>query len=365
MTYPFPPPEWFQPGAISYLCLLICKWLILVCVPTSVVLFWIFKPPSILAWVLAEIFWVATLLPLMWWCSQVIRPSFPVDVPETFLLPVLPVLLLFAFPSTLAGINELMRQCKASQDYQKVPTWECSVIFGAFILFLPFFADDGRRVPLQSLCKFQLRTIGVPFQNFSEMHGRFPDSTLLPDGLPPLSWRVEILPFLDRSDIYNAYNQKSGWNAGSNTPVAQFNVKDYTCPAVPVAERQDPYGRFYTSYVALNGADAAFPAGRGRPLEEFSDGRSNTALISEACGQKIVWTELRDVMVSAENIGINLSGEKPGQSTGLWSSYHRRQGGGANVLLADGSVRFLNAMTDAKVLRALTTVGGKEQVGDF
>lgn len=95
---------------------------------------------------------------------------------------------------------------------------------------------------------------------------------------------------------------------------------------------------------------------------DFSDGASNTAIVAEACGQQIVWTEPRDIELTDENLGINLPGHKSGQSIGSWSSYHQN---GAHTVLADGSVRFLSVNTDPRVLRAITTVNGGENSGEF
>ena len=66
--------------------------------------------------------------------------------------------------------------------------------------------------------------------------------------------------------------------------------------------------------------------------------------------------------VSAQPTGINLKGDAPGHSAGWLSSYHA---GGTQVLMADGSVRFLSAQTDPAVLKKLATVDGGEEVGDY
>jgi prepilin-type processing-associated H-X9-DG protein len=97
----------------------------------------------------------------------------------------------------------------------------------------------------------------------------------------------------------------------------------------------------------LIGPHTAFPDGKGLAPKAFSDGLSNTALVVEACGQQIIWTEPKDIKITATNIGINLPGNKPNQSSGIWSSYHDGQ---AFTLFADGSVRALNTDTDPQVL---------------
>ena len=100
----------------------------------------------------------------------------------------------------------------------------------------------------------------------------------------------------------------------------------------------------------------------GTMIQSMTDGTSNTLLVVEACGAQIVWTEPRDVDVAAQPTGINLKGAKPQQSAGWLSSYHSH---GTQVLMGDGSVKFLSQRTDPSVLKKLATKDGGEEVGDF
>ena len=94
-------------------------------------------------------------------------------------------------------------------------------------------------------------------------------------------------------------------------------------------------------------------------LSDMADGTSNTLAVVEATGLNIVWTEPRDSQVSGDNLGINLTGPTPTESSALISAWHR---GGGHVLLADGSVRYLRHDIDPAVLKALTTVNGGESL---
>jgi prepilin-type processing-associated H-X9-DG protein len=89
------------------------------------------------------------------------------------------------------------------------------------------------------------------------------------------------------------------------------------------------------------------------------DGLSYTLMLTEACGQQIVWTEPRDVDMSVSPIGINLDGEVEGRSPGVASSYHPT---GCHVLFGDGAVRFLSRTIDPEVLKALITANGNETI---
>jgi prepilin-type processing-associated H-X9-DG protein len=92
-----------------------------------------------------------------------------------------------------------------------------------------------------------------------------------------------------------------------------------------------------------------------------ADGLSQTILLGECSGLIIVWTEPRDIDASKQKIGINLPGDRPRTSSSILSSYHP---GGAYVVFADGRVLFLSEKIDPKVLQALTTATGGEEIDD-
>ncbi|MCP4787861.1 MAG: DUF1559 domain-containing protein [Fuerstiella sp.] len=66
--------------------------------------------------------------------------------------------------------------------------------------------------------------------------------------------------------------------------------------------------------------------------------------------------------VEINPISVNASSERIDHSDSIMSSYHQ---GGAQVLLADGSARFVSEHTDPAVLSALLTKAGGEITGDW
>jgi prepilin-type processing-associated H-X9-DG protein len=120
-------------------------------------------------------------------------------------------------------------------------------------------------------------------------------------------------------------------------------------------------GRFFTAYAAATGPMTAFPKSQALPPEQITDGKSTIILFGEASGLNIVWTEPRDIDTARLPVGINLPGCRRGDSHGTLSSYHR---GGANVVFADGRVKYLSEQIDPSVLKALLTATGGEAVDD-
>ena len=362
MLYQFPPPEWFETGTISYSLLIIILLVIVVGLPSSILGCWFFPPRSRRMWILAESFWIVaafTSIPFwlpIWW------PFMTRDAPEGLALFALFLMYLLPIPAALSGWEVLKKRGPEAATFRSIPDWGCSLAFVGSILFFVFnvliiACISPMNTARRSQCKNNLKQIGLAFHNYHDIGGRFPDSQIQSKKLPPHSWRTELLPFLDQATMFRTYNQTEAWDSVNNYPLAREKVYGFICPAVREPFQQDSAGRWYTAYATLNGPNTAFPDGKGLTIEDMTDGLSNTALVTEACGQQIIWTEPRDIQMSKANLGFNFPGEQLGQSPATWSSYHR---GGANTLLADGSVRFLNADTDPRILRAISTASGKE-----
>ncbi|HUT59516.1 MAG TPA: DUF1559 domain-containing protein, partial [Phycisphaerae bacterium] len=111
-----------------------------------------------------------------------------------------------------------------------------------------------------------------------------------------------------------------------------------------------------------------------RRLSDIKDGSSNTIMIVEAASAGINWLDPRDLNTGPMSFVIyhgsvgrisDLPGMNDVNVPGMndvteISSCHP---GGANVLFADGSVRYLSASMDSKTLEAMTTIDGGEAVG--
>ncbi|MDB5392422.1 MAG: hypothetical protein JWM11_8068 [Planctomycetaceae bacterium] len=211
-------------------------------------------------------------------------------------------------------------------------------------------------------CKNNLKQIGLAMHDWHDEHHRFPDTRTQERDEPECSWRIGLLPSLEHRAEYKNYDRSRTWNDLPNSKLAQRQLDVFSCRSVPEAQRRNENGEFYTAYATLIGPNTVFPDGEGLALRQISDGTSNTILVSEACGQQILWTEPRDIEVSPKNIGVNLPGERKFHSSGTLSSYHS---GGAFAVLADGAVRFVSNEIDPQVLRAITSATGGEEHNDF
>ncbi len=216
-------------------------------------------------------------------------------------------------------------------------------------LLLPAFQTVGPRRGRQ--CANNLKQIGLALHNYHDVYGCFPPAYVADEnGRPMHSWRVLILPFLDRIDLYLQYRFDEPWDGASNRKLADVAVAVFNCP------KDQATWSPMTSYVAVVGPDAAWPGSVPAKLGDITDGTSNTIPVVEVANSGIHWMEPRDLHVIQMARGIN---PKSGQGI---SSVHP---GGAQVCLPDGSVWFLRETIRPEDLHALLTIAGGEPVPEY
>jgi hypothetical protein len=206
-------------------------------------------------------------------------------------------------------------------------------------------------------CKNNLKQLGLSLHTYHDVFSSFPAAA---GTKPPVSWRVLLSPYLDKNNILSRYDVDAEWDSETNWPLQAERRPMFECPSRPISV--DDQQRFLTSYLAIAGPGTVFDGAEGKTIRDIRDGTTNTLMIAEACGTNVIWTDPRDQLVDQVPLSINAPGSAPGQSPGLMSSYHL---GGAQALLADGSVRFVSQHIDPVVLKSLTTRAGGENIGEW
>jgi hypothetical protein len=159
------------------------------------------------------------------------------------------------------------------------------------------------------------------------------------------SWRVLLLPFLEQSGIYNAYNFDEPWDGPNNAKLAGRIGNIFRRP-------EAAGDSVMTSFVAVVGPETVFPGARPLKFEELGDGTPKTILFVEMRDADIPWMEPRDLAFDRMNFKVNSP-----DGRGIGSPY-----GDARIALADGSVRVLKDSLDQKIVRSLLTANGGEVV---
>lgn len=156
-----------------------------------------------------------------------------------------------------------------------------------------------------------------------------------------LSFRVGMLPYIEQDSLHRSFDLTQPWDSARNRPFSDTPVKTFSAPFDGAPSTTTPYRAFV-------GGGAMFdPDGKPVKLFEIKDGTSNTIMLVHAAEQ-VPWAQPKELPYSP--------------TAPLPALGHKSQPGGANVAMADGSVRFLKTGTPDNVIRGLITKAGGERV---
>lgn len=190
-----------------------------------------------------------------------------------------------------------------------------------------------------------LKQISLAMHNYQDAMGRcVPSAITDARGRPLLSWRVELLPYLEQDVLYRQFKRDEPWDSPTNKPLLTQMPRVYAKPNYP-----ESLARGLTYYCVFVGPGAAFEPGKTLRFspQDFPDGLSNTLLITES-SYGVPWTRAND---------LDYAPDRPVPPLGTADAT------GFNVALADGSVRFIRKDISETALRALITRNGNEPPG--
>ncbi len=211
------------------------------------------------------------------------------------------------------------------------------------VLLAPAFAQ-ARAAAGRTEKQNNLKQIGLAMHNFHDTYNHLPavDGSGDSKGKSGLSWRVYLLPFLDQAPLYNQFKLNEPWDSEHNkTLIAKM----------PKIFGEDP--EFKTSIHVITGNGAPFQKGVGLRFREVTDGLSNTILAVEAGPDTAdIWTKPTALEFSPED-ALKCLGTLPADQEGF------------QMLLADGSVRYVLKTIAPDVFRKLVQYKDGETLGEF
>jgi prepilin-type N-terminal cleavage/methylation domain-containing protein/prepilin-type processing-associated H-X9-DG protein len=286
-----------------------------------------------------------------------------------------------------------------------------------------------REAAARSQCQNNLKQIGVAMHNFHDAYKKLPPQTAKNANSCCFgTWQMAILPFVEQDTLWKAYQNFGGtattgpnYQQQQNLVVTSARLSLFTCPSdVPNAPKSGSFnGQTYniTQHNYLinvgnidysQGGDGALPdqpaglAFGGAPfsrkaqfrLTDIADGTSNTLMVAEVNqGQG---QDFRGLTWWAEGSGFTvyrtpnspgydyisngagapgcvppsqnpLNADCKAQPSPNWNVFtaRSRHTGGVNVVLCDGSVRFVSNEIAWTTWQALGTSRGGEVVGDY
>ncbi|MFN0055995.1 MAG: DUF1559 domain-containing protein [Planctomycetales bacterium] len=238
-----------------------------------------------------------------------------------------------------------------------ITEWLVIAAIGVVLIALCFPATQsaGGGGARRGICRQNLHQIGLALFEYHDDYGSFPPAYVADEhGQLSHSWRVLILPYLGQEELYNAYRLDESWDSPHNQSIAAKGAEYYRCPSD--GQLTGSPATQMTSYVAVIGAETAWPGSQTTTQADFTDGMASTLLIVETSDSGIHWMEPRDLHFDRLPGKIN-----PQPGPGISS----RHVGGAYALRGDGAAWFFSESLSAKSIRALLTIGGGEPAVDL
>ncbi|WP_020472216.1 DUF1559 family PulG-like putative transporter [Zavarzinella formosa] len=238
------------------------------------------------------------------------------------------------------------------------------LFIGPIILLLAFVG----LLALGGIRRVQSRTDRMVIQgNFSQIifavelfhdaHGRFPANTFDANGQPLLSWRVQLLPYIEGEELYQKFHFDEPWDSPNNRPLLDEMPHIFGSPnARSATERENR--TFIRAFSTQGAAMERIPLERGqkRPngrirldlgFNEVLDVRSETIFMIEA-GESVEWTKPDDLTWDIGQPIPSLGGD--------------RNTNEFQAAFVDGKARTLKKSITPGQLKALITIAGGEPV---
>jgi hypothetical protein len=173
---------------------------------------------------------------------------------------------------------------------------------------------------------------------YSEARGGLPAAYIVDaDGNRLHSWRSQILPNLEGSQLYQSIDFAKAWDAPENSIPAKTEFANYQCPSSP-----EP--RILTGYFAIVTPESAFRPTEQRRLSDISDGLARTILATEVRSEYAVpWMSPTDV----DEITV----------IGYRGSRHDRVFG---IIFADGHAEMMRDDIADSPFQALISIAGND-----
>lgn len=273
-------------------------------------------------------------------------------------------------------------------------------IIGILMALLLPAVQWTRESARRTTCQNNLRQWGLAFHEHENAKQYLPAGYRYQS--PKGTFVSELLPYIERNDI--PYDRTRDWDDPVNRAAIQTQLPLQQCPSSSPGRIASDFPALKAAagdYTSSHGVNAGYCQLSGWPLYDppdrngslidvplkcaaIRDGLSQTFLLQEDAGRPEMWRMGRQVGGDSTNgawadpdFEIALDGSDRGYIGGGQKqgdcvinctndneaySFHS---GGAFMLLADGSVRFISEMIAAKTFAALTTRASKDVAGEF
>lgn len=225
------------------------------------------------------------------------------------------------------------------------------VVVGVLIALLLPAVQQARTAARSTQSKNNLKQIGLALHNYHDVYLMFPPGGIYTKSDEPYNaWMTSLLPYVEQANLYSQIDFNQPWTAPKNQLFFQTVIPGYLNPNIG-PEVSKVVGGFGASHYAGN--SQVLQKNESVKIFDIVDGTSNTILAGEVSGGFMAWGDPENRRDPANGFGA---------AANQFGGSGRR---GVNMLLADGSVRFISEDVDTQTLKALASPAGNEQVGNF
>ena len=221
-----------------------------------------------------------------------------------------------------------------------LPSLGSPTVNGIAVAVLMPAAQAAREAAKRTRCVNNLKQMGLAIHNYVAANDKMPADIRDDKGKLLLSWRVQILPYMEQQFLYNEFHLDEAWDSAHNKTLIDKMPGSYNCPT-----RVNPKPGT-TTYRGFTGEGGMFEYVEGKSLTfaDVQDGLSNTIGVAEF-KEAVIWTKPDEAKT-----------DKP------WELLGSDHPGGVDVLLMDGAVKFLKSTVAKAVLKALVTRSSGEVI---
>ncbi|MGA2618696.1 MAG: DUF1559 domain-containing protein [Thermoguttaceae bacterium] len=213
------------------------------------------------------------------------------------------------------------------------------LLVGAALL-LPSVQPADRPRPRHTSMN-DLKNISLAILPYETAKGAFPPAYIADKktGKPLLSWRVAILPYLERPDLFKQFHLDEPWDSEHNKALIPRMPRVYRSSASRAAPNM-------TNYLTFRDKDSVFPGTERISYDDITDGADHTIMVVEASDARaVVWTKPDDLEYDPDHPLDGLMVHRSGL-LGL-------RPGIILAVFCDGSVRAISESIDPEVMRRL------------
>ncbi len=218
-------------------------------------------------------------------------------------------------------------------------------VIGILVALLLPAIQAAREAARRTDSSYKMKQIMLALHNFHDTRKNLPAHAIYnADGQPLLSWRVQILPYLEDggAELYKEFKLDEPWDSEHNRPLIARMPAVFSNPNF-ISEP----GK--TNFLGVVGEHCGFNGTKqGLGFKHFTDGTSKTIVLVEADADRAVeWTKPDDWQYDASNPSAGLGKLRPGVF---------------NAGFADGSVQQISNNIDPEMLKAHFTRDGGEVI---